>query len=155
MKFINNFYQLAIFIIEVVAATLLFFGGYIIWKSYDEFNTFGTFCFIYGSLVLISFMLDDYCKQNLCISVLNAVLVIDTVLVACFLFIQFTSIVFTMEISETLIHNLSNIRTLTGNTKLFYWITLKIEDVFGCCRTYNMVSFIEFLICLITLFFKF
>lgn len=143
MKFINKVYQLAVFMIELVAAGLLFFGGYIIWKMYDEFNTIGTFCFIYGSLIITSFVIDDYCQQqNFCSKVLNAVFVVDTVIIACTLFMLFTTFGYTMEISEKLINDLSNIRTITGNTKFLYWIALRIEEAFGCCRTFNMVSFI-------------
>lgn len=134
-----NFYQVIIFTVELLAVTLLFFGGYVFLKT-EEFNSFGAGCFIFGSLIVTSFVLEDYCNEFSSPKVINIVLIVDIVMVLCTLLTFFTTFGYTV-FSEILINDLSNIRIITGKSKLLYWITLRIESGFGCCRTFDMVSY--------------
>ena len=142
MKYSDNFYKLIIFTIELIATALLLFGGYVIFKTYDKFNTLGIASFYFGSLIIISFVLDDYYKEFLCLKTIKTVLVVDIVIVLSLSFSLLTTFGYTIKISEILIDDLRNIRTITGKTRLLYWITTRIEGLFGCCRTFDMVSFV-------------
>jgi hypothetical protein len=139
MKFFDSIYQVIIFIIELLAAAFIFLGGYVLWKA-EEFNSFGAGCFIFGSLVVTSFVLDDYCIEFPLSKTIKTVLLVDVLIVLCTLLILITTFGYNIKISEILINDLSSIRILTRNSKLFYWITLTIEDIFGCCRTFDMAS---------------
>jgi len=134
-----NFYQVIIFAVELLAVLLIFFGGYVLLKT-EEFNSFGAGCFIFGSLMVTSFVLEDYCNEFSCPKAINTVLIVDSVMVLCTLLILFTTFGYTV-ISEILINDLSKIRIITGKSKLLYWTTLRIESGFGCCRTFDMVSY--------------
>ncbi|CAG9807827.1 unnamed protein product [Chironomus riparius] len=141
MKYSDSFYKMIIFTTEILASALLLFGGYVILKKYDNLITLGVVCFYIGSLTIISFLLHDYNKEFSCLNAQKTILVVDVIIILSTSYLLLTTFGYSVEISEILIRDLRNIRIITGKTRILFWISTRVEKLFGCCRIFDMIDY--------------